>query len=281
MVVETGRRMLLSNLNLSALCETRSGSGQLYSRSAIEFFRVFPQAQTTFKVRTAVRMNASFPYISPAVSLPTDPPRRLVDAGYYDNYGVDLAAAWAYAHRDWILENTSGLALIQIHAYAVEKAKLATLVLNEPKPDSSSWFFDRLSRSFQWLTSPATAVVSSRQWSMAFRNDEQLRDLDDDLNGECPGMFRVFVFENPVDVAMNWFISRDDIDQMRARFKLESATTPQKQDQYQFDNLKELNKLIAWWNAPPPSDALDRNNGARRTRRRKDGLHVGSRLPNP
>src|SRR5208337_2300194 len=143
--------------------------------------------------------------------------RRLVDAGYYDNYGVDLAAAWAYAHRDWILENTSGLALIQIHANAVEKAKLATLVLNEPKPDSSSWFFDRLSRSFQWLTSPATALVSSRQWSMAFRNDEQLRDLDDVLNGASPGMFRVFVFENPVDFAMNWFISKDDIDRMRDR----------------------------------------------------------------
>ena len=47
-------------------------------------------------------MNASFPYISPAVSLPVDPPRRVVDAGYYDNYGVNLAAAWAYMNREWI-----------------------------------------------------------------------------------------------------------------------------------------------------------------------------------
>ena len=45
-------------------------------------------------------MNASFPYISPAVSLPVDPPRRVVDAAYYDNYGVNLAAAWAYMNRE-------------------------------------------------------------------------------------------------------------------------------------------------------------------------------------
>ena len=40
-----------------------------------------------------------------------------MDAGYYDNYGVNLAAAWAYQYRDWIRNNTSGLALIQIYAY--------------------------------------------------------------------------------------------------------------------------------------------------------------------
>jgi len=41
-------------------------------------------------------MNASFPLVSPGVSLPTTPPRRVVDAGYYDNHGVNLAAMWLY-----------------------------------------------------------------------------------------------------------------------------------------------------------------------------------------
>ena len=45
-------------------------------------------------------MSATFPFASPAVSLPMDVPRRVVDAGYYDNYGVDLATSWIYVNQD-------------------------------------------------------------------------------------------------------------------------------------------------------------------------------------
>ena len=65
------------------------------SRSAVEFFRLFPAAHDRFEVGTAARLSATFPYVSPGVSLPTDPPRRVVDAGYFDNYGVNLAALLA------------------------------------------------------------------------------------------------------------------------------------------------------------------------------------------
>ena len=117
MVIESGERMLISNLDLRHLVEPHSTGGEPYLRSAREFFRMFPDAQPTFGLQTAIRLSATFPYVSPAVSLPTRPPRRLVDAGYYDNYGVNLAVAWAYQYRDWIRNNTSGLALIQIYAY--------------------------------------------------------------------------------------------------------------------------------------------------------------------
>ena len=95
------------------------------SRSAVEFFRIFPEARPTFSLQTAVRMSATFPFASPAVSLPTDPPRRVVDAGYYDNYGVDLATSWIYVNQDWIRKNTSGVALIQIRAYPSEQEVLS------------------------------------------------------------------------------------------------------------------------------------------------------------
>jgi hypothetical protein len=35
-------------------------------------------------------------YVSPAAWLPTKPRVRIVDAGYYDNYGVDIAAHWLH-----------------------------------------------------------------------------------------------------------------------------------------------------------------------------------------
>src|SRR5262249_23070434 len=90
MVVESGRRLLISNLDLSRLAETKpldpilvkdqsspeAEVARIYSRSAIEFFRMFPDARATFSLSTAVRMSATFPFASPAVSLPMDVPRR-------------------------------------------------------------------------------------------------------------------------------------------------------------------------------------------------------------
>src|SRR5207253_10764938 len=116
-VIGTGERLLISNLDLDDISTPISATGELYVSSARQLFRMFPAAQPSFGLHTAVRMNATFPYASPAVSLPTNPPRRVVDAGYYDNYGVNLAAAWAYQYRDWIRREISGLALIQIYAY--------------------------------------------------------------------------------------------------------------------------------------------------------------------
>ena len=63
-------------------------------------------------------MNATFPFLSPAVSLPTKNARRVVDAGYYDNTGVSVAAAWLYQYADWIVDNCSGVVVIQIRDFS-------------------------------------------------------------------------------------------------------------------------------------------------------------------
>ena len=132
MIVEDGRRLLISNLDLDrpgdpgmpgsgmvlasghlisdSCAGTKPGSTSL---SALEFYRIFPEGQGLF-LSTAVRISTSFPYVSPAVSLPTDPPRRVVDAGYYDNYGVEVATAWIYQNRSWLAKNTAGVLLVQI-----------------------------------------------------------------------------------------------------------------------------------------------------------------------
>ena len=52
-----------------------------HSVEAIELFRLLPPAQSTFVVGTAARLSASFPYFSPAVSLPSFPRRPQQLAG--------------------------------------------------------------------------------------------------------------------------------------------------------------------------------------------------------
>ncbi len=93
MIVEDGRRLLISNLDLDAVATQATRVQGPLGRGALEFARLFTDA-AALKLGTAARMSATFPYVMPAVELPTAPPLRMVDAGYYNKHGVSLAAAW-------------------------------------------------------------------------------------------------------------------------------------------------------------------------------------------
>lgn len=286
MVVESGRRLLISNLDLSRLAETRplepvvvkdsSGpeaeAARIYSRSAIEFFRIFPEARPEFSLQTAVRMSATFPFASPAVTLPTDVPRRVVDAGYYDNYGVDLATSWIYDNQDWIRHNTSGVALIQLRAYPSEEEIQS--YFGVPSEHRQGWLTNRFLTSIQGLSSPLAGGLSAREWSMRFRNATQVRVLDDLLNrNRPPRLFETFVFENSSDFAMNWFLSERDIASMRHSIGADDAPPAARSGAsgpmpdrdplkpvatvFRDKNLETKDRLLRWWGssnaAPPPA----------------------------
>ncbi|MGO9599248.1 MAG: patatin-like phospholipase family protein [Isosphaeraceae bacterium] len=255
MMVEDGRRLLITNLNLSFVARnvgrlmmerdsrrvdpaywddfgpTFWPDDDLYSLSALEFFRLFPGAWD-FKVSTAVRMSASFPLVSPAVSLPTLPPRRVVDAGYYDNYGVNLAANWLTTLRQWLLENTNGVVVIQIRDWISQQARTQVDFDRRTEPSSSNSLLERitwnagselLTPGFYPTNTPIQGLSSARQWSMSFRNDEQVEMFDSLLRASAretgakkPGdkdpedrtFFRTVVFECPVQASLSWTLSQ-------------------------------------------------------------------------
>jgi hypothetical protein len=121
--VDSGKPLFISNLDLRKMIadlKTRrmfddATSGETDSDEApdfaVELFREFPQALKTLKVATAVRMSATFPFISPAVRLPLQNRSRVVDAGYFDNFGITAAAAFLRHPdvRDFVREKTSGV----------------------------------------------------------------------------------------------------------------------------------------------------------------------------
>jgi hypothetical protein len=82
---------------------------------AIDLQRMFAsQGADRLKLTSALRMNASFPYITPVVTLPSEPAMRVMDAGVRDNYGYRVTLAFLHAHREWIAANTSGVVMIQL-----------------------------------------------------------------------------------------------------------------------------------------------------------------------
>ena len=76
--------------------------------SGIDFLQFFKdQKAENLKILTALRMNASFPYVTPNLRLPSEPAIEVMDAGIADNFGISDALIFIYNFKDWISDNTS------------------------------------------------------------------------------------------------------------------------------------------------------------------------------
>lgn len=88
----------------------------------VDFQRMFgKQGADSLRISSAVRMNATYPYILPYVTLPSKPVIKVMDAGMRDNFGLSTSAKFLYAFRDWLNANTSGVVLVQIRQYKRER----------------------------------------------------------------------------------------------------------------------------------------------------------------
>lgn len=193
MFVEDGRRALISNLDLEFLAQNRGPQltepqSDLYSISNVELFKVIPSARS-MSVASAARMNASFPGTSPSASVPTIPERHIVDASYWDNYGVATAVQWIEQNFRNILEKTSGVVLLQIRDVTEEKVNQ-----NPRLPEH-----DAALSAFSDLFAPVLGILRARGAVTVFRNDRDVQELartftfatgDDEF-------FTTVVLENP------------------------------------------------------------------------------------
>ncbi len=236
MLVEDGRRLLISNLDLHDLAVNTGNILQqtdlAYSRTALELYRLFADAHD-FLLSTAVRMSASFPYASPAAELPTKPRRRVVDAGYYDNFGVSLAASWVYKNRRWLAENASGVVLIQIRDGLSEANRLLATV-------DGTQASSPLERGMEWLTSPPAALLNARESVATFRNDEQLMVLTqyfDDMVGDL--FFTTAAFEFAGEASLSWYLTKAE------KQAIQQCAT-------RLGQSKEMQELKKWWKGHTP-----------------------------
>ncbi|MDX2037427.1 MAG: hypothetical protein SFX72_12315 [Isosphaeraceae bacterium] len=162
----------------------------VYSVSGLEFSKVFAR-DSGFRLSTAARMAATFPVVTPAVYLPTTPAVRVVDSGFRDNYGVELAADWLFQNREWIERNTSGVVLVQLRCFDDTRDRA------EPAAEEANpW-----TRGFQFLTSVPEAAGTTFLIGSAIRNDRELAQLDHFFNRAIPStgtpFFASVVFELP------------------------------------------------------------------------------------
>jgi len=216
-LVPSGRPLLISNLDLAEM--------RTENPDTVELFHLMPGAQATFTLATAVRLNATFPYISPGVTLPIPTPdrfERVVDASYRDNDGISVATAFLTGPRvkAWLQQNTSGVVLVQINAFASQSMPSCVRTFGPPAPVEEPDYIDSLlDRVTVWLTTPLEGLLASRAATSGFANRQQIRLLESAFPKD---FFTHIEFSNRQEAGFNWFLPQQDLEHMRRQLQTQN-----------------------------------------------------------
>jgi hypothetical protein len=112
-----GRQVIIGTQPSRFLMRAINDSGNLFATDpdAIDYVSFFKNNDPyNTRILSALRANATFPYVLPNILLPTDPVVDIMDAGLRDNYGLESSLRFINTFKDWLKENTSKVVIIQI-----------------------------------------------------------------------------------------------------------------------------------------------------------------------
>lgn len=219
-IVNDGRKLVIAAQPVSYLTQNAI-KGNMYVhplQENVEFSRMFEkQGAENLKFTSALRMNATFPYITPIVSLPSEPEMEVMDAGMRDNYGLETSLKFIYIFKEWIKENTSGVIILQIRdrhkAFPMEENTMKTITGTLSRPLGSfygNWFQVQDFEQNQ-------ALQYASEWF-----DGKIDVIDFELRNEKPD-----------NISLSWHLTNREKNKIRA-----SLLLPENQQSIQ--RLKEL-----------------------------------------
>ncbi len=143
-VINDGRKLYIASRPVSFMnSEIENFNDYQQAKvSGIDFNRFFKEQDSgNLRFLSALRMSATFPYITPNTTLPTEPPILIMDAGISDNFGMSDAVRFLYAFRNWVKENTSGVVFVSIRdspkLRQISEKSSQTIMDNVTQPISS------------------------------------------------------------------------------------------------------------------------------------------------
>ena len=183
-IVNDGRKLIVSSLPVSFLTQSAKTENLHVTplNDGIEFSRFFRKQNADSILFTSVlRMSSTFPYVTPIVSLPSEPAIEIMDAGMRDNYGIEVALKYLYVFKNWIETNTSGVVIIQIRdrhkEFPIEENPTPTMIGALTRPLGS--FYGNLFYMQDFTQSQEIEFIST--W---FKG--QIDIVDFDLKNELP-----------------------------------------------------------------------------------------------
>ena len=115
-ITRDGRQMMICSQPISFLMKPKQfAMDTTVSPDAVDFAALFSnQEPMNIRLLTALRMNATFPYVLPNVWLPSNPVIDVMDAGLRDNYGQETTLRFIENFKEWIKANTGGVVIVQM-----------------------------------------------------------------------------------------------------------------------------------------------------------------------
>ena len=199
-IIGDGRKLLMSTQGLSYLTYNQPlrGLGKSREFDGVEYQRLFAgQGADSLRFATALRLSASFPYITPLVTMPSEPPMQLIDAGVRDNEGLELALRYLYTFRDWIAQNTSGVHIIQIKANRVDQIPIES----------------KIPSRLESLVRPISGVVKSFS-NLQIYNKSLLMDWSGDLLGFPLKLSRFSLMREKENLSLSWHLTEQEKEEI-------------------------------------------------------------------
>lgn len=169
-IVNDGRRLYISPQPISYMTWDKNVSLQTPDYKlvrGIEMTRYFEKCDAMrLSFASALRMNATFPYITPNVGLPATPSIEVMDGGLSDNFGISDALKFVHTFKPWIEAHTAGVLLLCIRDTPRERPFR--------KKTNDSWF----SR----ILNPVGSVYANWARNQDYNNDQQTEYLRRSMN---------------------------------------------------------------------------------------------------
>jgi hypothetical protein len=222
-LAETGQRLLISPV-------LKKRTDHWTASEACEFFNLYPDYEANPLVTTAVRLSATFPYVSPisrpdAFGIAAEKQYHVADGGYAENGGIFTVLDWANElvrhNQDRAQRSFDRIVIVRI---------LPFLLSDQPataKP-SQGWTYEVLG--------PIDTIQNVRIASQAERNDFDLELLTtpmeafpNDNDGTIPIFWTSFMFKprEGYVAPLSWHLTTSQKEELRQAWNdLIGGSTP-------------------------------------------------------
>ncbi|TAE16153.1 MAG: hypothetical protein EAZ47_06390 [Bacteroidetes bacterium] len=120
-ITHDGRKLTIATAPASFMMPCQLQTTSYTTIDAIDFQRmVTAPVASKLSFLSALRMNATFPYVLPNVWLPTQPVIDVMDAGLRDNTGEETSLRFIHAHEKWLQKNVAKVVILQIRDRVID-----------------------------------------------------------------------------------------------------------------------------------------------------------------
>lgn len=205
-IINDGRKLYVSAMPVSYLCRNFNydGTRLLDGITGVDLRRFFrKQEADSLLFTTALRMNASFPFITPYVRMPSEPPIQVMDAGLADNYGLETAARYMNHFAPWFNDYTDGVLLLQIRDSKSQSMDVPT------------W---HSGNTLAQMLDPIGGTYSAYYATTDLMNDQYLYQIDQSLKGKL--QFACFEYASAdsgsLRASLSWHLTTKEIQAIEA-----------------------------------------------------------------